>query len=130
MPAPAKVPLVKKLLGKKRVAVSATQFWNSKTSASFLESNNHIPFDIKSTSIITDLCNYKNSNELKKKNNEFLVVLLGSLTVKVVNGNLDEIFILNKPNIGLYISRKLESNFIKFSPNAILLVLRSGSNEK
>ena len=92
-------------------------------SLSFLESNNHIPFDIKSTSIITDLCNYKNSNELKKKNNEFLVVLLGSLTVKVVNGNLDEIFILNKPDIGLYIPRKLESNFIKFSPNAILLVV-------
>ena len=70
------------------------------------------------------------TNELKKNNDEFLVVLSGSLTIKVINGNLDEIFILNKPNIGLYISRKLESNFIKFSQNAILLVLRSGSNEK
>lgn len=99
-------------------------------SLSFLESNNHIPFNIKSSSIITDLYNFKNSNELKKNNDEFLVVLSGSLTIKVINGNLDEIFILNKPNIGLYIPRKLESNFIKFSPNAILLVLRSGSNEK
>jgi len=99
-------------------------------SLSFLESNNHIPFNIKSTSIITDLYNFKNSNELKKNNDEFLVVLSGSLTIKVVNGNLDEIFVLNKPNIGLYISRKLESNFIKFSPNTIILVLRSGSNEK
>lgn len=99
-------------------------------SLSFLESNNHIPFNIKSISVITDLYNFKNSNELKKNNDEFLVVLSGSLTIKVINGNLDEIFILNKPNIGLYISRKLESNFIKFSQNAILLVLRSGSNEK
>ena len=99
-------------------------------SLSFLESNNHIPFNIKYTSIITDLYNFKNSNELKKNNDEFLVVLSGSLTIKVINGTLDEIFILNKPNIGLYVSRKLESNFIKFSPNSILLVLRSGSNEK
>ena len=99
-------------------------------SLSFLESNNHIPFNIKITSVITDLYNFKNSNELKKNNDEFLVVLSGSLTIKVINGNLDEIFILNKPNIGLYISRKLESNFIKFSPNTIILVLRSGSNEK
>ena len=99
-------------------------------SLSFLESNNHVPFNIKSTSIITDLYNFKYSNELKKNNDEFFVVLSGSLTIKVINGNHDEIFILNKPNIGLYISRKLESNFIKFSPNAIILVLRSGSNEK
>ena len=100
-------------------------------SLSFLESNNHIPFNIKSTSIITNLSFFLKNNEfIKNKEKEFLVVLSGSLTIKVINGNLDEIFILNKPDIGLYIPRKLESNFIKFSPNAILLVLRSGSNEK
>ena len=97
---------------------------------SFLESNNHIPFDIFSTSIITELNNFKKSNELKKNNDKFLLVLSGSLTIRVFNQNIDEIINLNKPNIGIYISRKLKTNFIKFSPNAILLVLRSDSNEK
>ena len=93
-------------------------------SLSFLESNNHIPFKIKSTSIITNLSFFsKNNKSIKNKEKEFLVVLSGFLDIRIKYGEFEEVFKLNKPNVGLYIPEMAEKSFIDFSSNLILLVL-------
>tara|TARA_B110000208_G_scaffold158953_1_gene193366 strand:- start:886 stop:1248 length:363 start_codon:yes stop_codon:yes gene_type:complete len=93
-------------------------------SLSFLESNNHIPFNIKSTSIITNLSFFsKNNKFIKNKEKEFLVVLSGFLDIRIKHGEFEEVFKLNKPNVGLYIPDMAEKSFVDFSPNLILLVL-------
>ena len=94
-------------------------------SLSFLESKNHIPFNIKCTSVIRDFNNLKNGEYLIKNHDELLVALCGIIIISTKNGKIEETFKLNKPNFGLYIPRTLKRNFIKYSPNAILLVLKS-----
>ena len=93
-------------------------------SLSFLESNNHIPLNIKSTSIITNLPFFsKNNMFTKNKEKEFLVVLSGFLNIRIRYGKFEEDFTLNEPNVGLYIPEMAEKIFMDFSPNLILLVL-------
>ena len=92
-------------------------------SLSFLESNNHIPFNIKSTSIITNLSFFSKKNFVKNKEEEFLIVLSGFLNIRVKYGKFEEIFTLDMSNVGLYIPEMAEKSFTDFSPNLILLVL-------
>ena len=93
-------------------------------SLSFLESNNHIPFNIKGISIISNEFYFKEMIKYKKKD-MFLVVLSGSVSIKVFSEKIDKIYTLNKPNTGLYISKSVKKDFIKYSLNSILLVLKS-----
>jgi len=98
---------------------------------SFLESKNHIPFNIKSTSIITNLSFFsKNNKFIKNKEKEFLVVLSGFLNIRIRYGEFEENFTLNKPNVGLYVPEMAEKSFIDFSPKLILLVLCSDDLNK
>jgi hypothetical protein len=100
-------------------------------SLSFLESNNHIPFNIKSTSIITNLSFFLEKNKfIKNIEKEFLVVLSGCSDIKIKYGEFEEVFTLNKPNVGLYIPEMARKSFIDFSPNLILLVLCSDDLNK
>ena len=92
-------------------------------SLSFLESYNHIPFNIKTTSIITSLPSFSKKKIVKNKEKEFLLVLSGFVNIRVRYGKFEEIFTLNMPNVGLYIPEMAEKSFIDFSPNVILLVL-------
>ena len=57
------------------------------------------------------------------KEKEFLVVLSGFLDIRIKYGEFEEVFKLNKPNVGLYIPDMAEKSFMDFSPNFILLVL-------
>ena len=94
-------------------------------SLSFLESNNHVPFSIKSTYIMTNISLVAQVNELiVNEAQEFLVVVSGFLDIRIKSREVEELFILNKPNEGLYIPANVEKCFMNISPKIILLVLR------
>lgn len=93
-------------------------------SLSYFESNTHIPFKIKSVSIISDLRTFfKNESGKKNTKDIFLLVLTGSLDVIVNNGRVEETIKLRKPNVGLYISSDAQVVYGNFSLETILLKL-------
>ena len=56
-------------------------------SLSFLESNNHIPFKIKSTHLIMNSPSLlKNGDLIINKGKEFLVVVSGFLKIRIIDG--------------------------------------------
>ena len=89
----------------------------------FFESNKHIPLIIKNTSIFTNLEIFKNNSLSLENMDQFLIVLSGLVEIRVNNGAFDNIFKLDEPNIGLYVSKTAEINIINFNPGTILLVL-------
>lgn len=100
-------------------------------SLSFLEIYNHVPFKFNNISLITDVKNLFRNEVIKKSiEEEFLIVLSGSLLVKVVNEDIEEIFHLSEPNIGLHILGRVKIVLGDFVPNTILLLLSSNNEEK
>ena len=93
-------------------------------SLSFFESNN------QRTSILTDLSTFKEKDYACKNQEEFLVVLSGSVNIRIRKRDFDGVFLLNKPNFGLYIPKMAWRSVVNFSPNSILLVLGSDTNKE
>ena len=61
-----------------------------------------------------------------RKSEFVLINLAGSCKVKVLDGKgNEEVFILNKPHIGIYLPPMYWKNMYDFSPDSILLVLSS-----
>lgn len=110
--------------------IQLPKIMDQRGSLSFLESNNHIPFNIKSTSLITNLPSLSKKKFVKNKEEEFLLVLSGFLNIRVRFGKFEEIFTLNMPNVGLYIPEMAEKSIIDFSPNIILLVISANDLNK
>ena len=93
-------------------------------SLTFLESNNHVPFEIKYTLIVTNVVAYsKNARFSRSLEKQFLVILSGVLRVKVRDGEFEKVYVLRKPNEGLYVPEEAEKSVIDFSENLLLLVL-------
>ena len=51
---------------------------------------------------------------------QFLIVLSGLVEIRVSNSEFDDIFKLDKPNIGLYVPKTAERTIINFKPSTIL----------
>ena len=95
---------------------------------SFLESNNHIPFEIKRTYWIYDVPGgQKRGGHAFKKQNEFIVVLSGSLDIIVSDGVKEDKFSLNRSYYGLYIPNGLWRHMENFATNTLVLVVSDTS---
>ncbi len=85
-----------------------------------------IPFDIKRIFYIYgsdgDVVRGYHANRRTKF---VLINLCGSSKVKVKNGKSEEVFVLDKPNEGIYLPNMIWKEMYKFSSDSILLVLAS-----
>ena len=95
---------------------------------SFLESGNHIPFDIKRTYWIYDVPGGEiRGGHAFKEQQEFIIVLSGSLDVVVYDGKKEEKYSLNRSYYGLYIPNGYWRHMENFATNTLALVISSTS---
>ena len=92
----------------------------------FVEENNHIPFDIKRAYWVYDVP----GGELRgghafKKNKEFIIALSGSFDVIIKDGKTRKKFSLSRSYYGLYIPNMLWRSLENFSTNALAVILSS-----
>lgn len=99
-------------------------------SLSFFQSIDNIPFNIIRTSILSDKLILRKKGFILKNQDEFTVVLSGSVDIQVISKNTDEIHTLNEPNKGLYIPKMIWRNIISIAPNSIILIVGSGLNKE
>ena len=99
---------------------------------SFLESENHIPFEIKRTYWIYDVPGAETrGGHAFKEQKELIIALSGSLDVVVFDGYKEKTFSLNRSYFGLYIPNGLWRHMENFATNTVVLVVSSTSfNEK
>ena len=92
----------------------------------FVESSNHVPFDIKRGYWIYDVPGGETrGGHAFKEQDEFIISLSGSFDVVVDNGTSIEKFSLNRSYYGLYVPAGMWRHMENFSTNSLALVLAS-----
>jgi len=94
---------------------------------SFMESNTHIPFNIKRIFYIYDIKDLTviRGGHAHKTLQQVIFCLNGSFTLELDNGNEKEKTYLNKPNEGVMIEAKIWLTMKKFSKNTLIMVIAS-----
>ena len=102
--------------------VELPKFLDARGNLSFVEQNNHIPFEIKRTYWIYDVPGGESrGGHVYKKNQEFIVALSGAFDVIVDDGINQKKFTLNRSYYGLYIPAGLWREMENFSTNSLAL---------
>lgn len=102
--------------------IELPRFLDARGNLSFVEQNNHIPFEIKRTYWIYDVPGGESRGGHAYLNNkEFIVALSGSLDLVVDDGEKKQIFSLNRSYYGLYIPSGLWREIKNFSTNSLAL---------
>jgi mannose-6-phosphate isomerase-like protein (cupin superfamily) len=93
---------------------------------SFCEVKKQIPFNIKRVYWIYDVSSKRSRGEhAHKKNEQVLFCLQGSIRLELDDGINRDNIVLNKPNIGIFLGRKLWVKMSNFEKNTVLLILSS-----
>lgn len=93
---------------------------------SFVEEQNHIPFEIKRTYWIYDVPGGEiRGGHAYKSLNEFIIALSGSLDVVLDDGTEKRTFPLNRSYYGLYVPKMLWRSLQNFSTNSLCMILAS-----
>ncbi len=108
---------------KKPEIIPLPKFLDDRGNLSFIEQNNHIPFDIKRTFWIYDVPGGETrGNHSFQDTEEFIVALSGSFDVILSNGKEELKFSLNRSYYGLYIPNGWWRVINNFSTNSVALV--------
>ena len=92
----------------------------------FIEGENHIPFEIERTYWIYDVPGgEKRGGHAYKELYELVIALSGSFDVVLDNGKEKQTFSLNRSYYGLYIPKMIWRQVENFSTNALALILAS-----
>ena len=92
----------------------------------FIEEENHIPFEIKRVYWIYDVPGGQmRGGHAFKKQQELIVALSGSFDVMVDDGKEKKTFSLNRSYYGLYIPSGLWREMNNFSTNSLAMVITS-----
>ena len=98
---------------------------------SFVEMNNHIPFEIKRAYWIYDVPGGQaRGGHAFKANNEFIIALSGSFDVILHDGKKKKKFPLNRSYYGLYVPKMLWREIENFSTNSLAVILSSIEYDK
>lgn len=91
-----------------------------------VEGSKDVPFEIKRLFYIYgsdyDVIRGRHAN---RKSEFVLINVSGSSKVKVYDGNKEEVFVLDKPNTGIYLPNMVWKDMYDFSEDSVLLVLSS-----
>ena len=102
--------------------VELPRFLDSRGNLSFVEQNNHIPFEVKRTYWIYDVPGGESrGGHAYIKNQEFIIALSGAFDVVVDDGVNKKSFTLNRSYYGLYIPAGLWREMENFSTNSLAL---------
>ena len=98
---------------------------------SFVEQENHIPFEIKRTYWIYDVPGGESrGGHAYRETDEFIIAISGSFDVVVDDGKDRKAFTLNRSYFGLYIPRGLWRSIENFSTNSLALEFASTSYDR
>lgn len=98
------------------------RFNDPRGNLSFVEQNNHIPFEIQRTYWIYDVPGGESrGGHAYKLTSEFIIAISGSFDVVVDDGEERKTFTLNRSYYGLYIPRGLWRQIENFSTNSLAL---------
>ena len=104
------------------IIVELPKFLDTRGNLSFVEQNNHIPFEIKRTYWIYDVPGgEERGGHAFRDNQEFVVALSGAFDVVVDDGQDKKVFTLNRSYYGLYIPQGLWRTMENFSTNSLAL---------
>ena len=95
-------------------------------SLTFLENNMHVPFNIKRVFYIYDVPTAENRGaHAHKKLEEVLICLSGSFDIELDDGQNKNLYHLNRPWEGLYLSPMVWYAAVNFGPGTTCLALCS-----
>jgi len=98
---------------------------------SFLESNNHVPFEIKRTFWIYDVPGGEiRGGHAYKEQKELIIALSGSFDVIVFDGEKERKFSLNRSYLGLYVPSGIWRHMENFATNTLALVISSSDYDE
>jgi len=93
---------------------------------SFLEANNHVPFNISRTYWIYDVPGgEERGGHSYYENQEFIIALSGSFDVIVNDGTSEKTYSLNRSYYGLYVPAGTWRQISNFSTNALAFIAAS-----
>lgn len=111
--------------------IELPRFLDARGNLSFVEQNNHIPFEIKRTYWIYDVPGgEERGGHAFRQNEEFIVALSGAFDVVVDDGQQKKIFTLNRSYYGLYVPNGLWREMKNFSTNSFALEFGSTHYDK
>ena len=106
--------------------IELPKFTDPRGNLSFVEQNNHIPFEIKRTYWIYDVPGGENRGGHAFINTEeFIVALSGGFDITVADGSQKKSFTLNRSYYALYIPKGLWREMGNFSTNSLALEFAS-----
>lgn len=98
---------------------------------SFLESNTHVPFEIKRTFWIYDVPGGEvRGGHAYKEQKELILALSGSFDVIVFDGEKERKFSLNRSYLGLYVPSGIWRHMENFATNTLALVISSSDYDE
>lgn len=93
---------------------------------SFCEVKGQIPFNIKRVYWIYNVSSKKSrGGHAHRKTEQVLFCINGSVRIEVDDGINKDVFILAKPNIGIFLGKMVWHSMMDFKKNSVLLVLAS-----
>lgn len=106
--------------------IDLPRFLDVRGNLSYIEQNNHIPFEIKRTYWIYDVPGGEERwGRAFHKSQEFIISLSGSFDVILDDGKEKKTFTLNRSYYGLYVPNGIWRILDNFSTNAVALVISS-----
>ena len=111
--------------------IELPRFLDARGNLSFVEQNNHIPFEIKRTYWIYDVPGgEERGGHAFRQNEEFIVALSGAFDVVMDDGQQKKTFTLNRSYYGLYVPNGLWREMKNFSTNSFALEFGSTHYDK
>lgn len=106
--------------------IELPKFADPRGNLSFVEQNNHMPFEIRRTYWIYDVPGGESrGGHAYKENMEFVIALSGSFDVILDDGVAEKRISLNRSYYGLLIPKMIWRKMENFSTNSLALVLSS-----
>ena len=102
--------------------IELPKFMESRGNLSFVEQNNHIPFEIQRTYWIYDVPGGESrGGHAYKQTDEFIIAITGAFDVTVSDGEQKRTFTLNRSYYGLYVPKGLWRTMENFSTASLAL---------
>lgn len=112
--------------------VALPKITDSRGNLSFIEGNNHVPFEICRTYWLYDIpgASVRGEGHAYHTAHEFIIPLSGSFMVDISNGMEKRSVELRSPNTGLYIKNLTWRMLHSFTTNAVALILSSSAYQE
>lgn len=102
--------------------IELPKFMDPRGNLSFVEQNNHIPFEIRRTYWIYDVPGGEDrGGHAYKQTDEFIIAIAGAFDVTVDDGRQKRTFTLNRSYYGLYVPKGLWRTMENFSTASLAL---------